>query len=394
MRAKGALRFGFAPAVLLGLPVAMSTWATEYSLNYNVISKYEFNDNIRLSNADEINISGGTLSLPATLTMRTERLNTSLLGELASAKYNESGYDSSYQNLQANATYGFESGELSGYSGYKRDSTMSSEFLDTGIVGLTALRQDSASAGVSGFHMFNEQNGLSAGASYSDIDYTSTRLQNYEYTTAYAGWLHHWSERTQLRLQAYGNRYESGNIIEVESDSLGVQAGFDSQFSERFSVSLLAGLINVDTDYSTDLVLATPEDENTDTYLIKGSLNYRLERHEFSTNVNSSTSPSGDGYLLKNDQMDVNYRHRVSERSRFDLDLLAGRNGSLASRINNDRDYARLKLSLNYRFSSTWYIAGSYARSYQDSERADSKAESNAVYASLVYQPDKYVWSR
>jgi hypothetical protein len=394
MKVKGALRFGFALAVLLGLPVAMSTWATEYSLEHQVTSGYQFNDNVRLSNADEINISGGSVSLPATLAMRTERLHASLSGELASAKYNESRYDSSYQNVKANAIYGFERGELSGYSGYKRDSTMSSEFLDTGIVGLTALRQDSASAGASGFHMFTEKNGLSAGASYSDIDYTSTRLQNYEYTTAYAGWLHQWSERTQLRLQAYGNRYENGNIITVESDSLGVQAGFDSQFSERLSVSLLAGLINVDTDYSTDLALATPGDENTNTYLIEGSLDYRLERHEFFANVNSSTSPSGNGYLLKNDQMELKYRYRASERTRFDLELLEGRNGSVGSRINNNRDYARLKLSLNYRFSSIWYIAGSYARSDQNSERADSKADSNAVYASLVYQPEKYLWSR
>lgn len=394
MTAKRAMHIGFAPAILLTLPFAMHTSAAEYSLDYKVTGGYEYNDNVTLSNVNEIDISGGKVSLPVTLTMRTERLDASLLGELASAKYDESGYDSDDQNLKANATYQLERGELSGYAGYKRDSSRTSEFLDTGIVGLSASRREAASAGASGFHMFTEKNGFSFGADYSDVDYDSIRLQDYKYSTAYAGWLHQWSQRTQVRLQAYGNRYENDSFIKVESDSLGVQAGFDSQLSEQLSISLLAGWINVDTDYSTDLSIAPQEDETNDTYLIDGSLTYRLERHELSAGINSGTNPSGDGYLLKNDQIDVNYRYHVSERSRFDLGLVAGMNGSLDSRINNDRDFARLQLRMDYRFSSAWYIAGRYTYSYQDRERANSDVDSNAVYISLVYQPEKTVWSR
>ena len=38
--------------------------------------------------------------------------------------------------------------------------------------------------------------------------------------------------------------------------------------------------------------------------------------------------------------------------------------------------------------------AGTYTYSYQKRERESGTADSNAVYLSLIFQPEKSVWSR
>jgi hypothetical protein len=378
----------------LALPLAGTSQAYEYSLDYSVKGRYEYNDNVGLRADEELDVSGGKMSLPATLTMRSERLKASLMGELASSKYDDSGYDSNDQNLQGNATYQLERGTVTGHVGFKRDSTRDSAFLDTGIVGLEATRVEKGTLGGSGDYMFTEKNGIIGGVDYSDVSYASDRYQPYEYLSGYGGWTHQWTERTRLRLQAYASRYENDAALKVESDTIGAQAGFDSELSERLSVSVLAGWADVDTDYSTNLLVQLPNDSSDSTFTGEGNLTYREERYELTTKINSGTRPSGDGYLLQTTQLDLGYRYHVTEQSRFDFTLVGGNSSSLDSRINNDRDYARANLRMDYRFAPSWYVAGTYTYSYQDRQRALGDADSNAVYASLVFNPQKKTWSR
>ena len=381
---------------LLSTTLATTTQAAEYSADYRVEARYEYNDNVRLSPDNQIDTSGGKLILPVTLTRRSERLDASLAGELSSSKYNESGYDSDNQNVQGNATYQLERGELKGNAGYLRDSTLDSEFTDTGVVGLSATRKETATVGGSGFHMFTEKNGLSAGGNYADVQYQSPFYQDYTYASGYGGWLHQWTERTLLRLQAYANNYENDGQVKVSSDGLGAQAGFDSDLSEQLTLSMLVGWVSIDTNYSSGQPIPI-DDASDDAYLVTGSLKYEQERYNLEARVKSDTNPSGDGYLLKTDQLDVSYGYRLTELSRANLTVLAGRSSSLDSSIDNDRDYARGVLRLDYRFSPNWYVAGSYTYSFQDQKRNNydpGDADSNSVYLSLIWQPDTHAWSR
>ncbi len=379
---------------LLTISLATSSQAAEYSLDYKVEGGYEYNDNVGLSAEDEIDISGGKISLPATLTMRSERLESSLMGELTSAKFDESGYNSDDQNLQGNASYQLERGEVKGHAGYQRDSTRSSEFLDTGVVGLNATRREEATFAGSGDYMFTEKNGISAGADYSDVNYDSPRYRDYDYISGNVGWLHQWSEITLLRLQGIASRFENDADLQITSDSIGVQVGFDSQLSEQLSIALLAGWVSVDTDYSTNSSIPSPDDDSNDVFQMSGLLTYQLERYELTAKIRSGTRPSGNGNVDKTNQLDLTYRYHVTERTRFDLILVGGTNRSLDNRVDNDRDFARARLRLDYRISQSWYVAGSYIYSYQDRERDNGSADSNQIRVSLIFQPVKNVWSR
>ncbi|MEH6584465.1 MAG: hypothetical protein V7754_21205, partial [Halioglobus sp.] len=129
-------------ALMASLALAPAgAWANEYSFEYGVEAGYEYNDNVRMAPVDELSISGGRVSIPATLASRSERMEASLDGELIFSRFDEDSYDSDDQDLEGKFKYLFERGELEANAGYRRDSTRTSEFLDTGVVGAAATRR-------------------------------------------------------------------------------------------------------------------------------------------------------------------------------------------------------------------------------------------------------------
>lgn len=368
--------------------------ATEYSFDYSVEGGYEYNDNVNLRDEDEIDIHGGTITAPATFTARSERLESSLTGEVTSAKFDDDDFDSNDQDLQGQTTYQLERGEVEGHAGYKRDSTRTSEFLDTGIIGVRATRVETATAGGSGEYMFTEKHGLLGGIDYSDVVYDSPLYRDYDNISGFAGWRYQWSERTNLRLQGNASKFENDADIRVETENLGVQAGFETEYSEALTALLLVGWVNADTNYSGDSSGPVPEDEDSDVFQMNGRLNYRQPRYDLSVNARSGTRPSGRGNAIENHQLDLNYGYRVTERSRFGLSLVGGTEKALNNNIDNDRDFARARLRLDYRLTQAWYVAGTYTFSYQDRETFDGDAKSNQFNLSLIFNPDRIAWSR
>lgn len=374
--------------------VCAGAHADEYSVKYGVSADYEYNDNVRLTPDDKSSISGGQVALPVSFASRSERLTSSLDGTLEFSQYDDSGYDSDDQNLQGKIKYLLERGEVEGYAGYKRDSTRSYEFDDTGLVGASATRVERLDLGGSGSTFFTQRNGITGGIDYGQVDYQSPRLQDYRFTSGYGGWINQWNERTRLRLQGYFSRYDNDDgPINVESDTFGLQVGFDSDWSERLSASLLAGWAKVETNY--DSQQTPPPDDDSTGLLLEGRLTFREERYEVEAKVINEPQPTGSGTLYARSRLDLSYLYQVSERSNFDLALILGQQSAVESAINNDRDFARIRLKLDYRITGDWYVAGTYQYSYQDREQESGDASSNAVYLSLIYQPEKqFIWSR
>ena len=385
----------FSVVLLLGFVRAVS--ANEYSFGYSVEAGYEYIENVRLTPENELDISGGRLAIPAVIASKSERLDASLTGELEFSRFDEDAWDSDDQRFIGRASYLLEKGDVNGYAGYKRDSTRTGEFLDTGVTGLEATRREVVTAGGSVNQLFTERNGLTAGLDYRGIDYETLLLRDYDFVSGYLGWLHQWSERAQLRVQGYASAFENDDNfdtdLKVETDTLGAQVGFDTTLSEKMSMSLLLGWANLESEYSSQSAVI-PEDDEADEILLKATLDYRSERHELSLEAGSEPTGSGNGLIVSGQYVGVDYSYALSERSSFDLELDAGQRSAIDDRIENDRDFARLELGLDYQFSQSWHLVGSYAYVWQDRERAIDSADSNQVTLSVIYKPTKHVWSR
>ncbi len=383
-----------------GLAAALTTVANanEYSFEYAVEGGYETNDNVRMTQDDELDISGARVTLPATLATRSERLTATLDGELMFSRFDEDAYDSDDQDLQGRANYLLERGEVEGYAGYKRDTTRTGEFDDTGVVGLKANRRETASFGGSGDYLITTRNGVTGGLGYRSIDYDSVLLNDYSFLNANGGWLHQWSERSRLRLEAYWSRYENdsntGSGAE-ESDSIGAWLGYDVDLSEQIKGSLSAGWANVESKYPAGSGL---DDEEFDSFLLQGDLTYIQERSRWKVTVKSEPSGSGAGNVVEHYMGSLDYQFKWTERSKIKAFAVAGRRESFRDDNDASRDYARLRLFIDYRFAESWYVAGTYQYSYQDQNVGQplqgGSADSNAFYLSITYQPTKSVWSR
>lgn len=372
------------------LPTAVVR-AAEYSFEYGVDATYEYNENVNLQ-PDPISVSGGFIALPVTLARRSERLETSLAAEASFHRFDVEEYDSDNQDLRGDLSYALENGELTSYLGYTRDTTRNSEFLDTGIVGPLAIRREAASAGAGISELLTERNGFVAGLDYRDTRYDSTLFQDFDFLSGYGGWLHQWSERTQLRLQAYGNRFENRDgIVNVSSEGLGAQAGIERALSEQLTMSVLLGWISVATDYSEPTV-EDPEDDGS--YLVDAELAYQSERARWRFGLTSEPTPSGVGVLLDSTRANLSYRYRLTERANLDLSAILGTQSAQDPRINQDRDFASGNLRLDYRLAEAWYIAGRYEYRWQDAEAQTDTADGSTVLLSLRWQPEKSVWSR
>lgn len=371
-----------------------SVLAAEYVLGYQVESGFEYNDNVRLSSEDEVDISGLVLSPSATLSRNTERLESDLALKLDFNKYDEQDYDTDGQDLKADFKYFLERGELNLNTGFKRDSTRTSELEDTGLVGNKSVRKETAVLGLSGFQMVSERNGVNAGINISDVSYESQSLIDYSFYSGFVGWLYQWSSQTKLRVQGYANYYENEASFRTESDGYGLQLGLDSQLSERLEVSFLGGSSHIKTDYEASLIPGGKTSDKADTYILEANLKYFDERNSVSFIAKSATNPSGNGYVNKSDSIGVNYSYMFSEKSRFNLGLSAGQIKALDDGIDADRDYARGQLRIDRQFAQNWLVAARYTYTWQDNQGSLSDADSNALYLSLIYKPVQKVWSR
>lgn len=384
--------FSAIAGTLLSLPE--TGFATQYSLEYGVDTRYRYDDNVGLRPDDEIDVNGAIVSLPAKLTIAEERYNAYVDSKLTTSKYDESGYNSDDQMLNLGGEYGLERGLVTGMIGIDRSSTLETAFLDTGVVGATANRVEAYYANANTSYYLSPKYNFVAGASYRETDYDTNRFVDNQYAVLSLGIANQYTEKTSIIVQANANRFENDAFISIESDGLGLQVGFTTLFSERLKASMLGGYSYVETEYSAPEGITARDDDDSSSWVIDAEVEYENEQSYFSARFLRRESASGDGYLVFSNQANSKYGHRLSERLSFEISLIAGNSGALDDRINNDRDYIEGSTKLAYRLTESWYLSGRYVHRYQDRERDSGDANGNMFFATFTYKPNAISWAR
>lgn len=368
--------------------------ATQYSLEYGVETRYRYNDNVGLRPDDEVDVHGVQMSLPAKLTLADERYEFSADGEIASSKYDESGYNSDDQKLDLRGEYKFERGTLNANMGIDRDSTTQTAFLDNGVVGATADRVERYNAGTVGLYSLSQKYTAFTGLYYFENDYDTPRLVDNETAGGYVGLSSQYTEQTTLQLRANFSRFENGARLAVESDTVGFEAGFTTLYTERLTLSFLGGYNQVDTEYSADAGFEAPEDSDTSGWVVNTGVEYAGERSSIEGSFVRRETASADGFLIVSNQLKIDYRYNLTERSQIILEVIGGTSGALDEDFNNDRDYVSGSIRSRYRLTESWFLTGNYTYRYQDRERDPGDAVSNSVNIGILYKPNSLSWSR
>ena len=188
--------------------------------------------------------------------------------------------------------------------------------------------------------------------------------------------------QSEVGLAVYASQYQAKDDSS-ETDAYGAGVGYTYQWSE---VTGVEARLYYEKNDVTDYVPVKFEESTSG---LGGSLTaYRkLEVSDWRFTLSRQYLPTGDGGKSESDQFRLQYDRDFSERlsfrgaARYEM-----RNAITESGGGDDRDYARLDLSLNWFMSETWYLRGGYSYIWQDREQDNGDADNNKLFVSVGYQ--------
>lgn len=396
--------------------------AAEYSLQSEIRVSAEHDDNYRLLVDDAESLTGASVIPSLVAEVQEENWSLLLDTELAFRRFDSSELDTDDQNIRLQALRQGERYSVDVTAGVVRDTTRTSEELDSGRVGL-AQRHENYSVGAFASYLLTETNQLNASMSAAESKYDTVDRTGYEYYQGQLGWTHAYSSALSFNVAANISRVEYEPVEAIiflspltrtsTTDSYGWTLGTDYAITEKFSLSARYGQSDTETVYELAgaqgicglLGEGAPgicdiSGQNSTVPNWRVNLDRQGERHNFSIGYSNSLQPSSDGVVIESERLSVTWQYRTSERGSLTLEALVGENKALRAQLGDsiarrvDRIYAHGAMRYSYRFNTRWRVFSTVAYRYQDYETVDGDAESARVLLGFAYTPRKSSWSR
>lgn len=351
-----------------------------------------YSDNLRLSSSAPSGAWGMVGGVSAELGVRSEVTGIGLTPRLREYRYvgpdNVSGYDHTARSVDMKAFHQTETDTWNLGVSYNRDSTLTSELLDSGRVGINIPRQ-TISLRPSWTSQWTPRTSIQISGGYMKISYSDGLvfgLRNYRVLDARATAEYDWTQRQQLQVTATASRYTAPSFFDDKTDSYTVQGGWVSHWSERTLTSASAGLLVNRSQFS---VFGLSLDNTQEGYVLDANVNTRSERTKWSADLSRSIDPTSFGVLMQTDQATVEATRGLSEFVTGTLNGLWMHGKSLHNSFESiDRTLERVTLSVDWRYARHWTLSGRYTWTRQS--YGASAARSNAVYLNLAYNGMKY----
>ena len=393
--------------------------AADYSASGNVKLEANHDSNL-LMTEDEQSAAGYTASTRLGFGAATETTSADADLSLIARRFNISGFDSDDQ--QANVTFEHRAERTTFGLGLRgiRDSTLTSELLDSGRVG-SAGRHEQFYVSPYLDYQLSERDQLTLSATYTESSYDDSGFIGYDYWSSALQWSHLLGERSKGFAQLTYSDYSSDDIASAfgmsystQSTQWGLQLGGEYFIAESLSLSLLAGRAQNQTEPSlsdpngfclfaaslgfiSGVPICTLQESDSDVTTFEGSVNWTSLRNSLSAKALRQTQPSSAGYLQTSEQLDLSWEYRFSEFGSVTAKATVGNNEVSekypTSRINPSREYQYATLTYAHRVAEAWSLQCSYqyrAQKYDERDRIDSQV----VALALVWQPRQRHWSR
>jgi hypothetical protein len=405
--------------MLSGCLAVGSAWSAETSLIGGAAINYKLDDNVQVSEIDQLALSGWILSGFLKGQYATPRLTTSADLKLEFERYDRASldsnnanladpdpedFDSENQDLKASIGYDWERQTLSLFGRYWRDSVLNTQFLDTGLGGPRELdgasRRTDFTLRPAWKWQVTERQLLDVSLVGQKVDYQDDRYVDFDYASLNFGWSYMLTERVSLQLQPYFSWYDNKADLAVTSRTFGLQGGFAWALSEKWQLDMLAGGTRVYTEYGDGgRVIIDPdsgqeaviEDQDSNSFIGTSTLRYTDECFGFNVNVSANTSPSGNGVLRQQNRGRAVLYWVPAERMRIDFDGVLGRDSATDDRIDNGRDYSEAGMRFAYQFLSRWWFSAQYRFREQQYDFQESQGRGNSLFFALSYRLPKEI---
>jgi hypothetical protein len=218
-------------------------------------------------------------------------------------------------------------------------------------------------------------------ARYDADEGVSTRTDyDYGVVDGYFTWAV--SPSSDFTVGAYASKYDTEDESET-TDAIGGRLGYAYRWNETDG---LEATVNYERNETETLFPVLLRETSSD---FGGSLTAfrQLEVSEWRFSVGRWFIPTGDSGKAAVDRFRVQYDRLFSERLSFrGTARYDSRSGLSELQEGNDRDYARVDLTLKWLVAQKWYIGGGYSYIWEDREQADGDAQNNRLFINFGYQ--------
>lgn len=188
--------------------------------------------------------------------------------------------------------------------------------------------------------------------------------------------------RSDFIVGALVNRYETTDDT-TETDAYGGRLGYQFRWSEVMGVGVE---IVYEHDDTTDLLPVTVK-ESASGWGGTVSAYRKGEVSEWRLSAGRTFIATGAGGKAESDQLRVQYERDMTPRLKFTgAGRFESRNSIATGGQNNDRDYARADVALEWMMAPTWYLQGGYTYIWQDRENIAGDAGNNRFFISVGYR--------
>lgn len=372
-----------------GLGSPQRCMAEAWLLDGKISQQFEFDDNIRLTREPQ-NVVGAVTTPSVVISRRTNELSVVGTGQVEAAHFfGDSDLDYVNQRASVEAQHPMERGAVSFASAVSRESTLISEFGDTGLADVNGRRLSYNFQ--PGFqYNLSRLDTISFDVGYTNVSYYNVDLIDYKYYSADLSWSHLLTRRFTLTASSSATYYKSADFLDTKTQIYGGQAGVTWLPTEHWSGSLSGGLRYVTSKTSApEFLFFNPSQGSSLGFLFNANISYAAPHWHLDLIAQRSVDPSGYGSTVERDLAQGNIRHQFREHMWI---YLSGyfqrdhRGGGLGGR---DRRYYAIEPGIRWELSRNLGLKAAYRYRAQELDSPSRRTDSNNVSLTLTYDFDQ-----
>ena len=382
------IKQGTVTVLLLGCLICCSSvaYAEGDSLVTSLGLKEEYNDNIFLTDEDEIDDFITSVSPGIEFRRRYERVSASLKGLLDLTTYSDNSDLSEVDQLYTGDFRYLLTQRLSfsGEASFKRDSRPDRDIDETGLTfGTETRKRQNYSAGIG--YSLTEKTGMNIRYAHGREDFDDPEFTDYKSHAVDAGFNHNlssWISSTTGRLNLGYTRLD---YLTTDIDYYRLTIGAERQWTEIYSYYFDVGVRSIHSEFN-----ALGEKDDSMGGVVKLGMRYKGELTYgdafFSHDVAAASGRTG---TTERTSFVFALQRRLSEKFTASLNggyfLNKSDRGELAE---NDIDKETWKITplLAYKISRYFTLEGSYTYTHIKDKAESEDRDRNLVFARLVLQ--------
>lgn len=328
-------------------------------------------------------------------------------GEWNVLRYSEEALDALEQIYQGDVRYGRERWQFSVSGGYRRQTTLTAELGEAGV--LAQIYRTQWQVAPTWSYQLTPKMQFDVNYSFLEAEYE--RKKNafvyiaYRYHSASASLRYALTSKLEVFVTPFANFYETIDLPQ-RTNTYGVQLGGQYAFSDTLSFSLMGGgryaqssakvpVLGFGFDPRIGFFPRFGQQRLDDSdlgFVFSASVQKKLEKGSLSGQIGQQLMPVGVGGVAQQLSAELYWSYDWTEKIRTNVRLVALRNETVSgesTRNQIDRDYFSAQPEIRWRWTEEFSVGLGYSFYYQKFKAHPEPGIGHEVIVNFIYQPQR-----